>query len=54
MLAGVGCGLFTGLEEAAAMRGEVERFEPSLAGEARDVRLSGWKRAVESVVASAG
>ncbi len=51
MLAGVGCGLFSGLDEAAAMRGEVERFEPSLAGEARRARLAGWQRAVESVVA---
>ncbi|HEY0413886.1 MAG TPA: glycerol kinase GlpK [Allosphingosinicella sp.] len=50
MLAGVGCGLFGSLEEAAAMRGDVERFEPAMADEARDGRLTGWKRALEAVL----
>jgi glycerol kinase len=51
MLAGVGCGMFGSLEEAAAMRGAVERFEPAMAAEVRDARLAGWKKAVEAVLA---
>jgi len=50
MLAGVGCGMFAGLEEAAAMRGKVERFEPEMADTARKVRLEGWRHAVKGVV----
>ena len=53
MLAGVGCGLFSGLEQASAMRGEVERFEPGMAAEVREARLAGWRAAVESVVTAA-
>jgi glycerol kinase len=51
MLAGVGCGMFASLEQAAAMRGAVERFEPAMAAEVRESRLAGWKRAVEGVLA---
>ena len=50
MLAGVGCGMFASLEQAAAMRGTVERFEPAMASEVREARLAGWKRAVEGVL----
>jgi glycerol kinase len=50
MLAGVGCGMFGSLEEAAAMRGAVERFEPAMAVEVRGARLAGWKKAVEAVL----
>ncbi|HEX8626512.1 MAG TPA: glycerol kinase GlpK [Allosphingosinicella sp.] len=50
MLAGVGCGMFASLEEAAAMRGAVERFEPAMAPEVREARLAGWKKAVEGVL----
>ena len=50
MLAGVGCGMFGSLEEAAAMRGAVERFEPAMKGEVREARLAGWKKAVEGVL----
>ncbi|NML05027.1 glycerol kinase [Sphingomonas sp. G-3-2-10] len=50
MLAGIGCGMFKGLEEAAAMRGKVEMFEPKLGAPARDARLAGWKHAVRSVI----
>ena len=47
MLAGLGAGLFTSLEEAAeAMRGGVRRFEPALAGADRQARLAGWKKAL--------
>ncbi|UVO49396.1 glycerol kinase GlpK [Sphingomonas sp. SUN019] len=52
MLAGVGCGMFAGLEAAGTMRGAVETFEPTMNAEARDVRLSGWKAAVERVVSA--
>jgi glycerol kinase len=52
MLAGVGCGLFASLEEGAAMRGAVERFEPAMAPEVREARLAGWKKAVEGVLTS--
>jgi glycerol kinase len=50
MLAGVGCGMFASLEEAAAMRGAVERFEPAMHAEVREARLAGWKKAVEGVL----
>ncbi len=49
MLAGVGCGLFSGLEEAAAMRGPGTTFEPKLGMNERQVRLDGWARAVRNV-----
>jgi glycerol kinase len=51
MLAGVGCGMFASLEEAAAMRGKVERFEPAMDPDVREARLVGWKRAIEGVLA---
>jgi glycerol kinase len=47
MLAGLGCGLFRSLEEAAAMRGSVERFESQIGDATRETRLSGWRAAVE-------
>jgi glycerol kinase len=50
MLAGVGCGTFASLAEAASMRGTVERFEPGMEPPAREARLAGWKKAVESVL----
>ncbi len=50
MLAGIGCGMFGSLEQAAAMRGEVRRFEPDMAAEVRRTRLEGWKKAVEGVL----
>ena len=53
MLAGIGCGLFDSLEQAAAMRGAVSRFEPALPEAAREARLEGWRRAVERVLAAA-
>jgi glycerol kinase len=54
MLAGVGAGWFADLDAAAAMRGELETFEPAMTAEVRDTRLAGWKAAVDSVVALAG
>ncbi|MES2056629.1 MAG: glycerol kinase [Pseudomonadota bacterium] len=50
MLAGVGCGIFAGLEEASVMRGTVETFEPAIDADARAARLAGWEAAVAKVV----
>ncbi|MBX3564702.1 MAG: glycerol kinase [Sphingomonas sp.] len=50
MLAGVGCGLFANLEDAAKMRGPEATFEARIDAEARGRRLAGWKAAVERVV----
>jgi glycerol kinase len=50
MLAGVGCGMFASLEEAAAMRGELTRFEPAMGAGVRERRLDQWAKAVEAVV----
>lgn len=50
MLAGVGCGMFAGLDEAAAMRGAVEAFEPQMDAAARAARLAGWRHAVTAVL----
>ena len=52
MLAGVGCGLFSGLDEAAKMRGAVRRFEPQMGDEERLRRFDGWQQAVRAVLAS--
>jgi glycerol kinase len=50
MLAGVGCGLFASLEEAASMRGDVERFEPAMSPETRSIRVAGWRKALDAVL----
>ena len=50
MLAGVGAGVFATLEDAAAMRGPVECFEPRLGEDERQARLAGWTAAVERVI----
>jgi glycerol kinase len=50
MLAGVGCGLYGSLEEAAIMRGQVERFSPAMADPVRQTRLSGWADALRRVL----
>jgi len=52
MLAGVGCGMFASLEEAAAARGKVARFSPVMGAEARAQRIVRWDRAVEAVLSS--
>jgi glycerol kinase len=50
MLAGVGCGLFASLEDAAsAVRGGVKRFSPACDAELRDWRIECWDRAVAAV-----
>ena len=53
MLAGLGCGWFDTLEDAAAMRGPVDSFEPALGKAARQKRLDGWHLAVHSVIGEA-
>lgn len=50
MLAGVGAGLYASLEEAAAMRGAVERFRPAMAADVRAARLAGWQKALAAVL----
>lgn len=50
MLAGVGCGLFGSLGEAAAMRRGLERFDPKLDAAERERRLSGWREALSKVI----
>jgi glycerol kinase len=52
MLAGVGAGLFGSLDEAATMRGAVERFIPAMDEGVRTARLGAWRRAVEAVLAN--
>jgi glycerol kinase len=51
MLAGVGAGMFASLEEASAMRGAVQRFEPKMGGEVRAARLGAWDQAVRRLLA---
>ena len=51
MLAGLGCGLFGSLEDAALMRGQVRRFEPAMGADTRQARLAGWKKALGSISA---
>lgn len=53
MLAGVGCGMFSDLAHAAALRGPIERFDPAMPDSVRRHRRAGWRRAVDSVVAAA-
>jgi glycerol kinase len=50
MLAGLGAGLFASLADAcAAMRGDVRRFEPAMAADARAGRLALWRQAIARV-----
>ncbi|HZG44996.1 MAG TPA: glycerol kinase GlpK [Allosphingosinicella sp.] len=50
MLAGLGCGLFSSLEQASAMRGAVQTFTPAMPAEIRETRLSDWSSALEAVL----
>jgi glycerol kinase len=50
MLAGVGAGLYASLEEAAGMRGAIDRFMPALPAAARNARLTGWADALRRVL----
>jgi len=49
ILAAVGAGLSPSLEEAGALWKLDSEFEPKLPNDARDLRLAGWKQAVERV-----
>jgi glycerol kinase len=51
MLAGVGCGLFASLTEAAGMRGKVQDFAPTMDAVTRGRRLTGWAGAVRRTIA---
>lgn len=42
MLAGVGCGLFTSLADAAVMRGDTATFTPAMPSALRKARLDQW------------
>jgi glycerol kinase len=54
MLAGVGCGLFGSLREAAAaVRGPIDRFIPAPDKGGRARRIEQWDRAVAGVRANA-
>jgi len=46
MLAGVGCGLFASLDEAATLRGPVRCFLPGNGAARRETRLAGWHDAL--------
>jgi glycerol kinase len=46
MLAGIGCGLLTGLEQAAGMVPIGSRFEPAMDGPERDAHLARWADAI--------
>jgi glycerol kinase len=50
MLAGLGCGLFSSLEQASDMRGAVSTFRPAMTPEVRQERLEGWRGALEAVL----
>jgi glycerol kinase len=51
MLAGVGCGMFSSLEEAAGMRGTIDSFTPAMDAAPREARLGAWRKAVAGVLA---
>ena len=50
MLAAVGCGIYGSLEEASVMIRGFETYQPKIAASQREVRLAGWKKAVEGVL----
>ncbi|MGF7151221.1 glycerol kinase [Sphingomonas zeicaulis] len=50
MLAGLGCGLFDKLDEAATMRGAIDEFRPAASAAARASRLAGWRKAVTAAI----
>ncbi|MEH6661447.1 MAG: glycerol kinase GlpK, partial [Parasphingorhabdus sp.] len=52
MLAAVGCGIYPSLEAASVMISGLDVHEPSIDPETRDLRLAGWKRAINSVLAN--
>jgi glycerol kinase len=53
MLAGLGCGLFGSLDEASAMRGAVDLFQPRDLGSARERRMRDWQQALAASIGGA-
>lgn len=51
MLAAVGAGLYSSLEDAQAMRGDVEKFACQMDSEIREKRLAGWQNSVQRLLA---
>lgn len=51
MLAGVGCGLFGTLADAASMWQPDRVFEPNLSADVRDARRAGWAHAMRQTLA---
>lgn len=52
MLAAVGCGIHASLEAAATMISGLDVHEPAIDAETRELRLAGWRQAINSVLAS--
>ena len=50
MLASLGCGISSSLDEAARMRGATRSFEPAMPEPVREARLEGWRSALENVL----
>jgi glycerol kinase len=48
-LAGLGCGLYSSLEDIAALSRTETRFEPALSMAERDQQISGWRDALRRV-----
>lgn len=46
-LAGLGAGVWTGLDELARRRGIAARYEPAMSADERDARYGEWLRAVD-------
>lgn len=52
MLAAVGSGMYKSLEEATAMLSGFETYQPAIEPSLRDARIAGWRKAIESILAS--
>ena len=52
MLAGVGCGMFASLEEAAGAQGALTSFSPDMSADVRAERIARWDRAVQALLSS--
>ena len=53
MLAGIGCGMFASLEDAAGARGALTKFTPTMGADARAQRIARWDSAVRALLSSA-
>jgi len=52
MLAGLGCGMFGSLEDAAAARENSSKFTPAMGNEVRAKRITRWDHAVKAVLSA--